>query len=190
MSTSTHLIKEGSRYAALIPHASCLLLGLAISMSTTATLRSAFNYRPRPLIPSRLLTQQTARTILRRGFVTTTLLPSTVRTHDRLSRLQHSSRLATTSISTAFVRHCSHRRMCLREDVSGSAAMPKREVLPKNVKPIHYNLTLEPELEKFTYVGDVTIEFEPYSHHMTRTQLTLDQSRGQGRHNLDPAEHQ
>ena len=34
-----------------------------------------------------------------------------------------------------------------------------REVLPTNVKPIHYDLTLEPDFEKFTYEGEVTIEY-------------------------------
>ena len=34
-----------------------------------------------------------------------------------------------------------------------------REVLPTNVKPIHYDLTLEPDFEKFTYEGSVTIEY-------------------------------
>ncbi|KAJ9656848.1 Aminopeptidase 2 mitochondrial [Coniosporium apollinis] len=35
-----------------------------------------------------------------------------------------------------------------------------REVLPKNVKPIHYNLTLEPNLETFEYQGEVVIELD------------------------------
>lgn len=42
-----------------------------------------------------------------------------------------------------------------------SAAMDitqAREVLPTNVKPLHYNLTLEPDFETFTYEGSVTIE--------------------------------
>jgi aminopeptidase 2 len=61
------------------------------------------------------------------------------------------------------VRHCSHRRnMCRHSgadvhshvDVTGS-----REVLPTNVKPVHYDLTLEPDFEKFTYEGSVTIEY-------------------------------
>lgn len=33
-----------------------------------------------------------------------------------------------------------------------------REVLPKNVKPLHYNLTLEPNFETFEYEGSVVIE--------------------------------
>lgn len=34
-----------------------------------------------------------------------------------------------------------------------------REVLPKNVRPIHYDLTLEPNLETFQYEGKVIIEY-------------------------------
>ena len=33
-----------------------------------------------------------------------------------------------------------------------------REVLPTNVKPLHYNLTLEPDFAKFSYEGTVVIE--------------------------------
>ena len=35
----------------------------------------------------------------------------------------------------------------------------RREVLPTNVKPLHYDLTLEPNFEKFTYEGTVVIEY-------------------------------
>ena len=34
-----------------------------------------------------------------------------------------------------------------------------REVLPTNVKPLHYDLTLEPDLQNFTYEGKVVIEY-------------------------------
>lgn len=34
-----------------------------------------------------------------------------------------------------------------------------REVLPTNVKPVHYDLTLEPDFEKFSYEGTVVIEY-------------------------------
>jgi aminopeptidase 2 len=33
-----------------------------------------------------------------------------------------------------------------------------REVLPKNVKPLHYRITLEPNLETFEFDGQVDIE--------------------------------
>jgi aminopeptidase 2 len=35
-----------------------------------------------------------------------------------------------------------------------------REVLPKNVKPLHYDLTLEPNFETFKYEGTVIIDFD------------------------------
>ncbi|KAK4540281.1 hypothetical protein LTR36_009593 [Oleoguttula mirabilis] len=50
-----------------------------------------------------------------------------------------------------------------REAEAGDANMDiskGREVLPKNVKPLHYDLTLEPDLEKFTYEGTVTIDLD------------------------------
>lgn len=59
------------------------------------------------------------------------------------------------------VRYCSHRRaMCLKNaDVSSGSVEAPREVLPTNVKPLHYDLTLEPDFEKFTYNGTVVIEY-------------------------------
>ncbi|KAJ5287790.1 hypothetical protein N7478_003476 [Penicillium angulare] len=45
-----------------------------------------------------------------------------------------------------------------RDEVSGSTNVQGREVLPTNVKPLHYDLTLEPNFEKFTYNGTVTID--------------------------------
>lgn len=51
--------------------------------------------------------------------------------------------------------------MCRRELDMDQAAVDTamgREVLPKNVKPVHYDLTLEPNLETFEYDGKVIIE--------------------------------
>ena len=63
-------------------------------------------------------------------------------------------------------RHCSYRRMCrsaglMGDDgtASGGAVAMNREVLPTNVKPLHYDVTLEPDFEKFTYSGTVVIEY-------------------------------
>jgi aminopeptidase 2 len=42
---------------------------------------------------------------------------------------------------------------------SAMAVQQAREVLPTNVKPLHYDLTLEPDFEKATYEGSVTIEY-------------------------------
>ena len=74
------------------------------------------------------------------------------------------NRYATTSRSLAFIRHCSYKRnMCKIHgdpDISGSGLdiSKSREILPANVKPLHYDLTLEPNFEKSTYEGSVTIE--------------------------------
>lgn len=61
------------------------------------------------------------------------------------------------------VRYCS----CQRVMCSGDADLPGRSIdvknarvlLPTNVKPLHYDLTLEPDFEKFTYEGTVVIEY-------------------------------
>jgi len=53
--------------------------------------------------------------------------------------------------------------MCRKEaDVAeGNMDITKgREVLPKNVKPLHYHLTLEPNFETFKYDGEVTIDLD------------------------------
>ncbi|PWY93461.1 lysine aminopeptidase apsA [Aspergillus sclerotioniger CBS 115572] len=48
-----------------------------------------------------------------------------------------------------------------RGEVSGSTNITHgREVLPTNVKPVHYDLTLEPHFESFTYDGTVTIDLD------------------------------
>ena len=42
----------------------------------------------------------------------------------------------------------------------GSRGVGKgREVLPTTLKPVHYDLTLEPDFEKFSYEGTVVIEY-------------------------------
>ena len=50
----------------------------------------------------------------------------------------------------------------LREEVAGAANAPNgREILPTNVKPLHYDLTLEPDLaqtKESIYEGNVKIE--------------------------------
>jgi aminopeptidase 2 len=48
-----------------------------------------------------------------------------------------------------------------REVVSGGMDLTKgREILPANVIPRHYNLTLEPDFKKLTYEGCVIIDLD------------------------------
>lgn len=40
------------------------------------------------------------------------------------------------------------------------SSTPQREVLPTNVKPLRYDLTLEPDFDAFTFAGDLTIDLK------------------------------
>ncbi|KAI0382042.1 peptidase family M1-domain-containing protein [Hypomontagnella monticulosa] len=72
------------------------------------------------------------------------------------------------TLSNPLVRHCSYRRhnMCkLAGDIDhtgGATPDPTkgRELLPTNVIPTHYDVTLEPNFEKFTFDGKVLIDFD------------------------------
>lgn len=48
------------------------------------------------------------------------------------------------------------------EHMGGASPDPTqgRELLPTNVVPTHYDVTLEPDLEKFTFKGTVLVEFD------------------------------
>ncbi|PSN60535.1 hypothetical protein BS50DRAFT_579067 [Corynespora cassiicola Philippines] len=67
--------------------------------------------------------------------------------------------------TTTPVRYCSHRRnMCKHFGVDGPEGSldvtQAREVLPANVKPLHYDLTLEPNFADFSYDGKVVIDLD------------------------------
>lgn len=48
-----------------------------------------------------------------------------------------------------------------RETVVGRMDVTQgREILPANVIPRHYDLTLEPDLQKFTYEGTVIVDLD------------------------------
>ncbi|KAJ5669164.1 hypothetical protein N7462_010234 [Penicillium macrosclerotiorum] len=66
------------------------------------------------------------------------------------------------SLSQPTKRYCSYRRMCSsrRDEPAGSTNVQGREVLPTNVKPVHYDLTLEPNFETFKYDGTVVIDLQ------------------------------
>ena len=78
-------------------------------------------------------------------------------------RIKRTSLLSQRSFVKQQARQCSHRRaMCKgNADVPGGSVDvdAHREVLPKNVKPLHYDLTLEPNFENFKYEGKVAIEY-------------------------------
>lgn len=75
-----------------------------------------------------------------------------------LRLLQQNNRVIVNTGATS-IRHCSCRRMCKRDDHASNMDVTKgREILPANVKPKHYDITLEPDLEGFTYKGKVIIE--------------------------------
>lgn len=64
---------------------------------------------------------------------------------------------------SVYSRSCSYQRnMCkfqAAESPSAAVDVSKgREILPTNVKPLHYDLTLEPNFETFKYEGTVVIE--------------------------------
>ena len=52
--------------------------------------------------------------------------------------------------------------MCMFRDTAGpsSATTTERVILPDNVVPKHYDLVLEPDFEKFTFEGKITIDLE------------------------------
>ena len=53
--------------------------------------------------------------------------------------------------------------MCMTQgltDSGGGLNVPPRELLPANVIPRHYHLTLEPDFKKFTYAGTVVIDLD------------------------------
>jgi aminopeptidase 2 len=45
-------------------------------------------------------------------------------------------------------------------EASGMDVTMGREILPANVIPKHYDLTLEPDFVKFTFAGDVIIDLD------------------------------
>ena len=67
-------------------------------------------------------------------------------------------------LAIQFHRDCSNHRGMLQEGLErtgGSLDVTKgRVILPTAVKPTHYELTLEPNFEKFNYAGTVVIDLE------------------------------
>ncbi|CAI5757743.1 unnamed protein product [Candida verbasci] len=67
--------------------------------------------------------------------------------------------------------------MCkFTNSTSSSTNIQDREVLPTNVKPLHYDLTLEPIFENFKFNGEETIEFDvnEETNYITLNSLEID----------------
>ncbi|TVY88309.1 Aminopeptidase 2, mitochondrial, partial [Lachnellula willkommii] len=78
-----------------------------------------------------------------------------------------STPLTYTSSTATSVRHCSYRRnnMCKLHGEGGAEAggvdvSKGRELLPTNVVPKHYDVTLEPDFKKLTYEGKITVDLD------------------------------
>ena len=87
---------------------------------------------------------------------TTTTTTSTIATTPFRSS---SSFLTTTRYTQRNCSMCSHLRLAEGSGASSQVAPLDREVLPTNVKPLHYDITLEPNFETFKFDGHETIEF-------------------------------
>ncbi|KAF7877588.1 hypothetical protein EAF04_001263 [Stromatinia cepivora] len=88
--------------------------------------------------------------------------------HPSTKRPELLNNFRNTPSTTSAIRHCSYRRhnMCrgvhAREEVesAGMDITKGREILPANVIPRHYDLTLEPDFKKCTYEGTVIIDLD------------------------------
>lgn len=84
--------------------------------------------------------------------------------HPRFPRRHDTSRRIPSPVTLQQQRHCSHRRAMYRNGSDVASASHDlshgREVLPKNVKPLHYDVTFEPNFETFKYEGTVVIDFD------------------------------
>ncbi|KAK9460950.1 peptidase family M1-domain-containing protein [Lipomyces oligophaga] len=82
----------------------------------------------------------------------------------RISTNRKTQLLNQSLLSKSLHYACQQHRSALLDremlDVSvtgGYSSTGEREILPQNVKPLNYNLTLEPDFEKFTFEGTVAI---------------------------------
>ncbi|KAI3406353.1 APE2 [Candida oxycetoniae] len=55
---------------------------------------------------------------------------------------------------------CSYTKAGTGEESGAQVAPQEREVLPTNIKPLHYDLTLEPNFDTFKFSGVETIDFQ------------------------------
>ncbi|GKT97991.1 aminopeptidase [Fusarium langsethiae] len=127
-----------------LPHISLRASSLSLSASTTSSTRPLHTSQSPYLLSSNLA-----------------ITPSrSVRSRPSIT----DSKATTSLISRQQQRNCSCRRAMLRNgnDVTSASLDIRRgrQVLPKNVKPLHYDLTLEPNFQTFKYEGTVVIDFD------------------------------
>lgn len=136
-----------------IPHAASATLA-----TTARTITSALHRRPGTLTAHYSRVQQalqrsahTSCSISAPQAIPFSTFPATPLHRARLSRPKRTILLQR--------RHCSYQRNMGTDVVESHIDVSKgREVLPKNVKPLHYRITLEPNLETFEFDGQVDIE--------------------------------
>ncbi|KAI1454391.1 peptidase family M1-domain-containing protein [Annulohypoxylon moriforme] len=93
---------------------------------------------------------------------------SRLTSYSSLPRTSPFEKVRSTTLSKTPLRHCSYRRqnMCRLagdiEHTGGASPDPTkgRELLPTNVIPTHYDVTLEPNFDKFTFEGKALIDFD------------------------------
>ena len=104
---------------------------------------------------------------------------SNYQSSSRISPIQLRNRCQPASFGQRQItRYCSYKsNMCKAKDdlaVASVDVSKGREVLPANVKPVHYSLTLEPDFDKFTYEGEVVIEYvKPIIQQRITTQVRI-----------------
>ena len=116
------------------------------------------------------LPQATSLQSFRRLHQLPTPLPFQASSHNSTAAFSsiNCDRLRSAAYRTEFrqqTRRCSYRKVMCKRDADtaggggGTDVTAYREVLPTNVKPMHYDLTLEPNFDKLTYDGKVVIEY-------------------------------
>jgi hypothetical protein len=134
----------------------------ATSRGTTATATSSPISPPLPFLSSSYTPSPTAgpRLFLSSPASSSLLHTSSSSPSPRISRLTGRSPLRLPRRLAASTRFCS--AMCRsRAGLEGSSvAVQARELLPANVVPRHYHLTVDTDFDKLTYKGTVVIDLD------------------------------
>lgn len=100
---------------------------------------------------------------------------STSSTSSGRHRALKASRITTLTTWRGIHQGC---RSCMmakaHAEAAGSSAQSARDLLPTNVVPRHYHVTLEPDLEKFTFDGTVVVDLDAVEDSTTISFHTLE----------------